>query len=329
MRVMSDTQTMLAETRESTQDFRTYLLPAADGVKLFVRRWLGDSLPRAIVQIAHGIAEHSARYARLAAALNGQGYAVYAHDHRGHGHTARNRDELGFVSEQWGWRKCLEDLWRVNRHIAAEHPGVPIVLLGHSMGSFMTQQFICEHGDSLCAAVLAGTTGKPKRGAALVRRLARLERLRVGARGKSFVLDALTLGAFNRQMDVDATPFDWLSRDAAEVDKYAADPLCGGFRPSVQLSLDVLQGMVEMSQPELQSRIPKELPIFILAGTSDPVGENGEGVERLMAAYFDARLECVMHRFYTDARHELFNEINRNQVTRDLIDWLDVSLAIA
>src|SRR5262245_13978245 len=265
-----------AETFDVASAADTFWLPTTDGVKLSVHRWLFLTPPKAIVQIAHGLAEHSGRYARLAAVLNSAGFAVYAHDHRGHGRTARSHEELGFCSERWGWRKCLEDLRRVNRHIAAEHPDIPIVLLGHSMGSFLTQQFICEHGDAICAAVLAGTTGAPKRSAAFVRMLARLERLRIGPRGKSFILDSLTLGAFNRQIEVDGTPFDWLSRDTDEVDKYAADPLCGGFRPSVQLSLDVLEGMVEMSNPQLQLRIPTELPIYVIAGTCDPVGENGE-----------------------------------------------------
>ena len=313
---------MSAVTTHDTQEASTYLLRATDGVHLFVHRWPCEK-PNAIVQIAHGIAEHGGRYARLAAALNEAGYAAYANDHRGHGRTARSRDELGFFADRLGWRKCLEDLWLVNRHIAAKHPDTPIVLLGHSMGSFLTQQFIGEHGDAIAAAVLAGTTGKPKRSAALLRCVARLERLRVGRRGTSFVLDSTTLGAFNRKKEVESTPFDWLSRDPAEVHKYAADPMCGDFRRSVQLWLDVLDGMVAMSDPELRSRIPKQLPIYVIAGTADPVGENGEGVERLLAAYFEARLESVTPRFYTHARHELFNEINRDAVTSDLIDWLD------
>jgi alpha-beta hydrolase superfamily lysophospholipase len=236
---MTNTREWLVEVPGFAQEATDFLLPTTEGVNLFVRRWPGDATPKAVVQIAHGIAEHSGRYARLAAALNGAGFAVYAHDHRGHGRTARCVEELGFFAEKWGWRKCLQDLWLVNRYIAAEYPGTPIVLLGHSMGSFLTQQFICEHGDAICAAVLAGTTGKPKKSAALLRSLARIERLRVGMRRRSRILDAMTFGSFNREMEVEGTQFDWLSRDTAEVDKYVEDPMCG-FRPSVQLSLDVL-----------------------------------------------------------------------------------------
>jgi alpha-beta hydrolase superfamily lysophospholipase len=302
---------------------RPMLLPTTDGLNLFVRRWFPEGEAKAIVQIAHGVAEHSGRYARLAEALNLAGYAVYANDHRGHGHTARTPNELGYFADRGGWRKCVDDLWRVNRYIAAEHPGVPIVLLGHSMGSFMTQQFIAEYGEALHAAVLAGTSGKPTPTYGVVRFLARLERLRVGRRGTSSLLNALTFEAFNDQFQPAMTPFDWISRDATEVAKYAADPLCGGFRASVQLCIDVLVGMCEMSDKKRVSGIPKCLPIYVIAGTADSVGANGEGVNRLLGAYFDAGLKHVAHCFYEGARHELFNEINRDQVTDDLVRWLN------
>jgi alpha-beta hydrolase superfamily lysophospholipase len=315
---------MLAEPSIISAPARPMLLPATDGLNLFVRRWFPDTTPpKAIVQIAHGVAEHSGRYARLAAALNGAGFGVYANDHRGHGHTARTPGELGYFADRRGWRKCVDDLWRVNRYIAAEHPGLPIVLLGHSMGSFMTQQFIAEYGDVLAGAVLAGTSGKPTATYEAVRLLARLERLRVGRRGTSSLINALTFEAFNDQFQPATTPFDWISRDAAEVAKYAADPLCGGFRASVQLCIDVLGGMRAMSNRKRVSRIPKRLPIYVIAGTADPVGANGEGVDRLLRAYFDAGLERVTHRFYQGARHELFNERNRDEVADDLICWLD------
>lgn len=138
-----------------------------------------------MVQIAHGLVEHAGRYARLAKALTRAGYAVYAGDHRGHGRTAPTPEDLGFFADRDGWRKCVDDLCSLNQLIAIDHPGLPIVLIGHSMGSFMAQQFISEHGEALFGDVLAGSNGKPARLTVAVRIIARLERLRLGPRGRS------------------------------------------------------------------------------------------------------------------------------------------------
>ena len=251
----------------------TFTLATPDDVSLFVYRWLPDGPPKAVVQIAHGLAEHAARYARVAEALTRAGYAVYADDHRGHGRTARTPDELGLFAERDGWKKCIDDLWLINRRIAADHPGLPIVLLGHSLGSFMVQYFISEHGDALVAAVLSASNGKPPPIAPIGLLLARLERLRLGQRGHSPVMQALFFGAFNKPFKPARTPFDWLSRDTAEVDKYIADPLCG-FESTVQLYIDLLQGLRETAQPSRQVRIPKDLPIYIFNGSRDPVSDN-------------------------------------------------------
>jgi alpha-beta hydrolase superfamily lysophospholipase len=297
-------------------------LPAADGVALFVYRWLPAAAPKGVVQIAHGLAEHAGRYARLAASLNAAGYAVYADDHRGHGRTAGATEDLGQFADSDGWRKCQDDLWQLNRRIAADYPGVPIVLIGHSMGSFLAQHFICEHGAALAGVVLSASNGKPAPLAAAGRLIARIERLRLGRRGKSALIDALAFSAFNKPFAPARTPFDWLSRDTAEVDKYIADPLCG-FPATVQLWIDLLDALAAIADPARQARIPKRLPIFVIAGMRDPVSENTKGLERLLAAYRAAGLECVTHHFYPEARHELFNEVNRDEVTSDVIAWLD------
>src|ERR1700761_4687702 len=149
-----------------------------DGAAIFVRRWTPEAPPTAVVQIAHGLAEHSARYERLAIALTGAGYAVYASDHRGHG-PACAPSELGFFADKDGWRKCLDDLWAVNRRIAADYPRLPIVFMGHSLGSIMGQQFIAEHGGDLAGAILSGTSGPPPAILPLGRLIARLERWRL------------------------------------------------------------------------------------------------------------------------------------------------------
>ena len=293
------------------------LLQTSDGQRLFVRSWLPDSPPRAIVQIAHGLVEHSQRYARFAAALNRAGLGVYANDHRGHGHTAAPQD-LGFLAATDGWRLCLDDLWMLNRQIAATHSGLPIVLIGHSMGSILARGFAAEHGAALAALVLSGANGRPPATAALGPPIARFERWRLGPRGKSKLLKAMMFGAFNQSFKPTRTEFDWLSRDPAEVDAYVADPLCG-FDFSTQLVIDLLGGLTPLLAPSELARIPKHLPIYVMSGARDPVGAN---LQSLLDAYRAAGL-AVTARIYPDARHEMLNETNRDEVAADLVAWLD------
>ncbi len=297
----------------------TLTLDAPDGVSLFCYRWLPERSPQAVVQIAHGWAEHAGRYARVAEALCRAGYAVYADDHRGHGRTATTPADLGFFADSDAWTTCVQDLWQLNQRISAYHPRTPIVILGHSLGSFMVQQFICDHGDAVVGAVLSGSNGKPPATAPLGLQVAQLERLRVGAHGKSPLLQRLFFGAFNKPFRPARTAFDWLSRDPAEVDKYIADPLCG-FDSQVQLFIDILRGLPALSKSSEQTRIPKTLPIYIFRGSRDPVGAN---IDQLLAAYRAAGLQNVTYQLYPDGRHETLNEINRDEVTRDLIAWLD------
>lgn len=299
----------------------TFTLATADGTDLFVYRWLPAGQPRAVVQIAHGLAEHAGRYARLAEALTGAGYAVYANDHRGHGRTAKSADELGWFAEDDGWQKCVDDLWQVNRHIAATHPSLPIVVLGHSMGSTLAEQLMGDHGDALAGVVLSGANGKPTALAKVGGVITRAERVRLGPRGRSKLVQSLTFDAFNKKFAPARTVFDWLSRDAAEVDKYVADPLCG-FPATVQLWIDLLEGWNAVSQPAHRERVPKALPLYVIAGGRDPVSGNTRQLGPWLAEYKAAGVANLTHRFYPDARHELFNETNRDEVTRELIEWL-------
>jgi alpha-beta hydrolase superfamily lysophospholipase len=288
-----------------------------DGAAIFVRRWAPDSPPRAAVQIAHGLAEHSARYERVAAALTATGYAVYASDHRGHGPACAPAD-LGFFADENGWRKCLEDLWAVNRRIAADLPRAPIVFMGHSLGSIMGQQFIAEHGGDLAGAVLSGTSGQPPAILPLGRLLARFERWRLGPRGHSAILRKMLFEDFNKPFKPARTDFDWLSRDPAEVDKYIADPLCG-FPFTTQLAVDLLDALGPIASKETIARIPKTLAIYIFSGARDPLGAN---LQSLVKAYAGAGLTKVTTRIYPGARHETLNETNRNEVVAQLIGWL-------
>jgi len=299
----------------------SFTLTADDGVGLFVYRFLPDGPARGVVHIAHGMAEHGARYARLAGALTAGGFAVYADDHRGHGKTVHNDADLGFAGNPGGWSRLVRDLELLLIRERADHPGLPLILMGHSMGSFLVQSYLLDHGREVQGAVLSGSSGKPGALAQAGRLVARVERLRLGERGKSALLGKLSFGAFNQQFAPTRTAFDWLSRDPHEVDLYVDDPRCG-FEVTTSLWIDVLDATAHNADPARQARLPADLPVYIFSGARDPVGENGKGVERLVAEYRRAGLARVSSKLYPDARHETLNETNREEVTRDLLAWL-------
>jgi len=295
-----------------------FTLRASDGRPLLARRWLPDGPPRAIVQIAHGLSEHSARYAPLAAALNAAGYAVYASDHRGHGPKTPPAD-LGYFADEGGWRKVVGDLWTLNRLIANEQPGLKIVFLGHSLGSFLGRSLLAEHSDALAGAILSGSNGKPPAIATLGRLIARAERVRLGERGKSRLILEMWFGAYNKAFRPARTHFDWLSRDEAQVDAYIADPCCG-FPFTTQLAIDILDALPYATSRESLAPIRRDFPLYILSGDRDPVGANIKG---LIADLKATGFTQATVRLYPGARHEVLNETNRDEVMRDLIAWLD------
>ncbi len=304
------------------------LTSPADGLLLRGYEWLPPAAPRGLVLIAHGMAEHAGRYARFAAALNQAGLAAYAFDHRGHGHSAPSAAGLGHFADRDGWNRAVADLAAAGEVARQRHPGLPLLLFGHSMGSFMAQQFLYEYGERLAGCVLCASNGKPPPIAALGRLITRLERLRLGRRGISLFIHQMSFGAFNKRFEPARTAFDWLSRDPAEVDRYVADPFCG-FPIDVQAWVDFLDGLDAMARPANQARIPKALPVFVIAGTHDPVSGGGKGLRQLLAAYAAAGLSRVESRFYENARHELLNETNRDAVTADIIAFFERCLSAA
>ncbi len=303
-----------------------FRVAARDGTSIFVRSFLGRSAttepPRAIVLISHGMAEHGGRYARLAGALNAHRYAVYVPDHRGHGRTPGSTADLGHFAQDDGWQKVVSDLHEVLDAVKARHPGVPVFLLGHSMGSYIARGLAFRRGDALAGLLLSGTTHDHPLAYQVPRLIVAAERIRLGKRGKSTIVKKLTFDAFNKRFEPARTPCDWLSRDPLEVDKYLQDPLCG-FECTTRLWWDVLGGMAEMCMPRNMARMPKTLPIYVMAGERDPVNNRLAGIRKLQAALEKAGLKSVTCRIYPGARHELLNETNRDEITKDLVAWLD------
>lgn len=299
----------------------TFTFQASDGRPLCVHLWPAQGEARCVMHIIHGLAEHAERYARFAASLTVRGFAVYAHDQRGHGHTAQSREELGFFAERDGWERVVRDAEELLIEENARHAGLPLVLFGHSLGSFVAQQVIFRQSERLAAAVLSGANGARNPLASAGRLIARAERRRHGMRSSSPLITRLAFGNFNRKFAPARTAFDWLSRDEAEVDKYVNDPLCG-FDCATQLWVDFLDGIADTLNPAHKKRVRRDLPLYIIAGGHDPACAGGRGALALAEAYHAAGLMNVTCKIYPDARHELLNETNRDEVTQDLIGWL-------
>ncbi len=301
---------------------------ADDGLSIHVFKWLPEPgvKVKAVVQLHHGMAEHAARYVPLAEALTKAGLAVYASDHRGHGRSVRSEEDLGFFAQEDGWNKAVADMRKLNGIIKEAHPGLPHLLVAHSMGSLMGQHYIIEHGDTIDGAAFSGSNGKVGALADVGRLVARIERKRLGRRGRSKVLQMMSFGSFNKPFEPARTKFEWLSRDPAQVDKYIADPLCG-FICTTQLWVDLLAGLKVIEDPAQQARVPRNLPIYIFAGDRDPVSNGAKNLRQLIDAYKAAGLTRVTHKFYPDARHEVFNETNRSEVQGDLIAWIERLIA--
>jgi len=299
-----------------------YFVESDDGKKIYVYKWIPEVPARAAIHIAHGLAEYGVRYDLTARALNARGYLVYAHDHRGHGRTAGSPEMCGSLARRDGWNRAVRDISVLLRAERVENPGLPMILLGHSMGSFMAQQMMYQHPDLMDACALSGPSGKPDMRAYFFRAMAFLERIRIGTNGNSTLLHRLSLKSANKAFEPVRTSFDWLSRDTAVVESYVADPYCGWIGPS-QLWIDLTCGLLEPARPSNLKRIPRNLPVYIFAGTKDPVSHGGKRLEQLIGAYRRAGLTNVRLRLYRDGRHEMLNEVNRDEVIADLLAWLD------
>jgi alpha-beta hydrolase superfamily lysophospholipase len=284
-----------------------FTYPAQDGVEIVGYRWDPAGTPRGAVQLTHGMGEHVRRYGALARALTGAGLVVYGQDHRGHGATARSEEELGQLGPD-GWTELVDDVDLLVSLIREEQPGLPLVLLGHSMGSFAVQQYLLKHSDRVDAVVLTGTTA-----------LDQLE--------PALDLDKpIDLAAFNAAFEPARTEFDWLSRDEAIVDAYIADPRCG-FGIDSDAGKGMFAGARRMADPGQVTAIRPDLPLYIAAGELDPVNANLALLHVLVDRYRAAGLTDVTVRTYPGARHEILNETNRDEVVARILDWIDQVLS--
>ena len=304
----------------SFQDF--YFQSSTGRTSIHALKCVPDSKPRAVVQIAHGIAEHIDRYRPFMEFLADNGFVAAGNDHLGHGKSIRVPEEQGFFAEKDGWWRVVDDMDKLHDIMANEYPELPYVLFGHSMGSFLTRTYLIKHPDKYDGVILSGTGHQSPAlvlgGNAAASVMAKLN----GAMGDGAKLDSLAFGTYLNKIENPRTKFDWLSRDTEQVDKYIADPLCG-FVGKIGLYRDMMQGIKFITDKKNIAQMNKEKPVYFMSGDGDPVGDYGKGVERAYKAFCDAGLHDVFMRLYPGGRHEMLNETNKEQVYQDILSWLN------
>lgn len=286
----------------------------------------GGEKPKAVIQIVHGMAEYIDRYDDLAEYLVNRGFVVCAEDHIGHGKSAAGPEEYGHMPAHGGKDILLGDVHTLRRMASELFPGVPYVFYGHSMGSFIARAYIARHGEGLAGCVLSGTGNVAPALSKAGRTLARVLAAMRGETYRSKLIDNMGAGAYGKQIENARTDLDWLSTDPAVVDAYIADDLCG-FMFTVGGYATLLDLTAEIATPEWAARVPKRLPVLLVAGDGDPVGEMGEGVRAAARLLRDAGVQQVDEIIYEGMRHEVHNEIGHEQVYDDVASWIERAIS--
>ncbi len=302
----------------------TFTYPSKTGVcDICAHKWLPDgelaAKPKAVIQIAHGMAEHSKRYDDIANYLTGLGYVVYANDHAGHGESINGKGEKGFFAEKDGWSCVVEDMRTLHDISKREYPSTKMVLYGHSMGSFLARTYASRFPDDFDAFIFSGTAGRnPAIGIAKL--MAKLQIKKNGLHGRSHLLNKLAFGAYNKRVKDPKSINSWLSTREDIVTAYDQDDLCG-FSFTCAAYRDLFDGLDEISGMKWANKV-KNVPIYLLAGTDDPVGNYGKGVIEVCETLKKAGKTKVVLQLYNKGRHEMHNESNRQEVYRGIAAFL-------
>lgn len=301
----------------------SFELKMSDGNLNTLNEWLPESFDSVLV-VSHGMQEHSLRYTQFAEFLNANGIALVAEDHRGHGETALKaggQPALSFLAETDGFNRVTEDIYEEILYARRRFQGKKVFLFGHSFGSFIAQNLIEKHGEAVDKVVLCGTAGPRRTLIPFAKAAGFLAKKFCGAKTKSKFMNSLTFGNYNSKIRHAKTELDWLSRCETEVEKYMKDPLCG-VTASNGFLYDIFSGLAQIHERGNMKRIPKDLPIFLIAGTADPVGSYGKTVRKLHREYQTCGIKTASIKLYEGARHELLNETNREEVMRDVLEFL-------
>lgn len=306
-----------------------FTFPSSDNkTQIHAIRCLPDhGAPKAVLQITHGMVEYIERYLPFIAYLNEQGFAVYGHDHLGHGESVLSEKDWGYFSED-PCNTLVEDMDRLRGIAHTEWPDLPYFMLGHSMGSYLLRTYLAEHGSGLAGAIIMGTGFVPEKTTNLAFTLIRILTFLRGERFRSRMIQSMTYGASYKKFDVTGKEpaRSWLTKDTEIVEKYYRDPKC-----TYVFTLNGYRGLMEAVSRSCSSayagRLPKDLPLLLVSGSDDPVGDLGEGVELARKLYLDAGLTDVDCRLYENDRHEILNEVDRERVFADIAGWMSEKLS--
>jgi len=298
-----------------------------DGTDIFFYRWLPDEKNniKAVLQIIHGMGEHSGRYKEFAQALTDAGFAVYSNDHRGHGKTGGTPGTFGHFADKGGWELVISEIFKLTEIIKQENPLKNIFIYGHSLGAFLASYNSLIHGKEIRGMIISGTKTTPGPVENIGTLIAKMQIRKNGPKVKAPLLLSLTFGKYNKYFKPNRTSFDWISRDTKKVDEYMADPYCNG-QFSATFFLDMANGLKKINKMENMKKTPGNLSIYLLAGTKDPVSNFTKDMLKVYKDYKKAGVKDIEYKFYEGARHEIINELNRQEVYKDIIDWMDARI---
>lgn len=308
-------------------DFLTDTYLTRDKETIFYYQWkVNKTKPlKGIVQIAHGVGEHAGRYQSIAKTLQKEGFEVYANDHRIHGKSVESRENLGFYNGDNYFEDAIKDMRQLTEIIKKEHPNKKIILFGHSMGSLLSREYVTKYGDDLEALILSGTASFMKGLGSIGLFSTKVISKLTGKHRSNELLTTLFFTQFNKKFEPTRTKVDWISSDENQVDIFEADPYrIEDF--SLSVFKDILKGSKKINEDFTFKTTPKNLPIYIFSGDKDPVGEMGKGVEKVARKFKKAGIQDLTLKLYKEGRHEMLNEVNKEEVEQDLINWLNTRI---
>lgn len=300
-----------------------FYYPSKDGqTRIHAIEWVPDGNIKAILQISHGMVEYIDRYDEFARFLNERGFYIVGQDHLGHGESVQSEAFHGYFHKDSGNEYVIGDIDELHKLTKTKYPDVPYFLLGHSMGSFLTRQYIKMHSEGIAGVIIMGTGNQPLILIKLGKILCRLAAAMKGWNYRSQFVNNMAFGGYNRRFTPSRTPVDWISRNEENINNYVRDPWCT-FVFTINGYYHMFRGMEQLHKKENFNRIPKTLPVFFVSGQDDPVGNFGKGVEQVYRKYKDGGIQDVSIKLYKNDRHEILNETDRFDVYEDLYQWLE------
>lgn len=293
----------------------------SDGHLIHIVMFTPDIPPIGHVHLLHGMEEHIGRYDDFATFLMNKGFVVTGHDHRGHGITAEKNGQYGYFADKLGFERVTEDVREVLLHVRENLGDIPLILFGHSMGSFFARRYMQKYSDSLTKIIISGTTFNPGLMGDAGRLLSKFTSAVKSPTAKATVLNNMAFGGFNKQITNPKTPFDWLSTDENEVQKYIEDPLCGNI-PTNRFFIDLFDGLKIIHQDKENNHIKKDLPVLVISGAKDPVGKDGKDIFKVANGLKSVGMTNVTVHLVEDARHEILNEVNKLQTYEIIANWM-------